>query len=124
MAEEDAPKRLAAKMRKAREFEVTAGGFKFICRRPTETAFYDQIAGEGSTERFMPFVVGWSGVKEMDVINGGDPHPLAFDAEVCKEWLSDRADIYSVLISAIYKSFNEYSARQAEAAKNSEPGST
>lgn len=120
---EETPKRLAAKMRKAREFEVNVGGFTFICARPTECEWYDKVAGAGSTERFMPFIVGWRGVKEMDVINNGEPHPLAFDSEVCKEWLSDRSDLYGPIIGAINKSFTDYAVRQAEDAKNSEPGS-
>src|SRR5438128_700032 len=104
MAEEDAPKRLAAKMRKAREFTLEVGGFTFTLRRPTETEWVDNVSGAGTTERFLPFVVDWSGVKEMDMINGGDPHPLPFDRDVCREWLRDRSDLYGPIISAINKS--------------------
>jgi hypothetical protein len=44
----------------------------------------------------------------MDVIPGGDPHPLAFTADVCSEWLSDRIDIRGPVASKVFEAFVAY----------------
>ena len=53
-------------------------------------------------------VIGWEKVREIDVISSGDPHPLKFDADVCREWLSDRPDLLVPLVDkivALYQAF-------------------
>ena len=114
----DKPLTLAQKVRKAREFKVVVEPFTFIVRRPTEVEWFDHIVGAGTTARFLPFVVGWEGVKELDIIAGGDPHPLPFDADVCAEWLSDRSDIYGKIIGAINEAFQAHSEARETVAKN------
>jgi hypothetical protein len=38
--------------------------------------------GNLSIETAAGFVVGWSGVNESDLLPGGDPEPVEFDAEL------------------------------------------
>lgn len=108
---------LAEKIRKAREFAVQSGGYSFTLRRPTDVEMLE-LQGRGSVARLFPFIVGWSGVKELDIIPGGDPHPLDFDADVCREWLSDRADLLGPLISAVLGSYTKHAEAQGETVKN------
>ncbi len=108
---------LLEKIRKAREQKVEAGGFTFTVRRPTDLEMME-MRGTGSVGRLLPFVVGWDGVKELDVIPGGDPHPIAFDADVCKEWLSDRPDILGPVVEKLMQAYDEHIKAVEGAAKN------
>lgn len=108
---------LAEKIRKAREFSCESGGFRFTLRRPTDVEMLE-LQGSGSVGRLFPFIVGWEGVKELDLIPGGDPHPLPFDADACREWLSDRADILGPLVAAVLESYTKRVEAQGAAAKN------
>lgn len=109
--------KLIEKLRKAREQKVEVSGFTFTIRRPTDMEML-AMQGTGSVARLLPFVVGWEGVKELDIIPGGDPHPLPFDANVCAEWLADRADLITPLVAAILESYSKHAAKLGESAKN------
>lgn len=108
---------LVDKIRKARESMVEVGGYTFTVRRPTDVEMME-LRATGGVARLFPFVLGWEGVKEIDLIPGGDPHPLAFDADVCKEWLADRPDLFGPLIDAILGSYRTHAAALEDAAKN------
>lgn len=99
---------LVEKIRKSRETKVEAGGFTFVIRRPTALEMAEMPAISRG-RAVLPFVIGWEGVREIDVIPGGDPHPLAFEAGVCAEWLGDRLDILAPLATQI---FDAYTAHQ------------
>lgn len=107
---------LVDKLRRAREERVEAGGFTFTVRRPTDIEMLE-MRGGGSVSRLLRFVVGWDGVKESDLIPGGDPHPLPFDAEACAEWLSDRPDLLNPLAARIMERYQEHAEKLADAAK-------
>lgn len=108
---------LADKIRKAREQSVEVGGYTFTVRRPTDVEMI-ALRGDGSVARLFPFIVGWDGVKELDIIPGGDPHPLAFDGEACREWLSDRPDLLGPLVEIILGSYRKHAEALEGAAKN------
>lgn len=108
---------LLDKIRKARESAVTAGGFRFTVRRPTDVEVMG-LRGNVTVAALIPFVVGWEGVKELDLIAGGDPHPLAFDAAVCAEWLSDRPDLLRPLAEEIMAGYQRHVEAMEAAAKN------
>ena len=109
---------LLDKLRRAREFKVDTGGFSFTLRRPTDVEWLE-ITGQSNTARaVLPFIVGWEGVKELDLIPGGDPHPLAFDSAVCQEWLTDRIDLLPALLDAFVKSYEGHLQARSDAAKN------
>ena len=108
---------LIAKMRAAREQNVEVGGYKFVVRRPTEMdmiEMQDKPLGRSALRH----VVGWSGVKESDVLANGDPEPLDYDAEVAEEWLTDRVDLLAPLTEAVMNSFRDHAARREAAEKN------
>lgn len=108
---------LVEKMRKAREKRLEAGGYVFIIRRPTELEML--LLGQNRTPTSpLRFVVGWEGVKELDLIPGGDPHPAEFDSEACIEWLSDRPDLYVPVSEAVIGAYTEHKAAMEAAEKN------
>jgi hypothetical protein len=108
---------LVDKIRKARETKVEAGGFAFIVRRPTALEMIE-IQNQPRGRAILPFVIGWEGVKEADLIPGGDPHPLAFDADVCREWLTDRLDLLAPVAEAVFAAFAAHDGRLEDAKKN------
>lgn len=106
---------LLDKMRRAREQRVDVGGFSFTIRRPTPTDMLEARAQGGD---FARFVVGWSGVREIDLFEGGDPHPLEFDADACREWLRDRPDLFEPVIGKILDAFSAHMKALEAAEKN------
>jgi hypothetical protein len=107
---------LVQKLRKAREVQVQAGGYTFTVRRPTDVQMM-ALSGQG-VEALVPYVVGWEGVREIDVLPSGDAHPLDFDAAVCAEWLADRIDLLSPLADAIIAAYKAHAETLEAAAKN------
>jgi hypothetical protein len=114
---------LADKLRKAREIEIEAGEFVFTARRPTDLEMIG-IRASKSSETLLPFVIGWKKKdgtlpSEMDLgLPHGDPHPLPFDAEACAEFLSDRVDLFQVVMERLVSAYVEHANQLGEAAKN------
>lgn len=108
---------LAEKLRKAREVKVEAAGFTFTIRRPTALEMIE-LQKQSAARAVLPFVVGWEGVSELSMFDGGTPHPLPFDATVCAEWLTDRLDILGEIVKAVFKAYEDHQLKLAEAAKN------
>lgn len=108
---------LVDKLRKAREMKVEAGGFTFVIRRPTALEMAEMPAISRG-RAVLPFVIGWEGVREIDIAPGGDPHPLAFDADVCAEWLGDRLDILAPLATQIFDAYTAYQKSLQEQKKS------
>ena len=109
---------LYAKLRKAREMRVEAGGFTFLVLRPTPLEREEKLRGGNVARGILSLVVGWEGVKELDLVKGGDPHPLPFDAEACAEWLADRPDLFAEIADAVVKGFEAHIKRLDDALKN------
>lgn len=107
---------LLDKLRRAREFKVEAGGFTFTLLRPTDVEWLE-MSSQNTARAILPFVIGWEGVKELDLIPGGDPHPLPFDRDACGEWLLDRIDLLPALIDAFVKGYEAHLAARADAEK-------
>ena len=72
----------------------------------------------GTVLAWLPHVVGWKGVREIDLIPGGDPHPLEFSAEVRDEWLADRPDLLGPLVQAMGEAYQAHADALGAAAKN------
>lgn len=109
--------KLAEKMRKAREVRIEVREHVFIVLRPTDMDVMD--FNGGITPRILSrFVAGWENVKEMDLLPGGDPHPLAFDADALVEWVSDDPEIFAALINGMTDAYAEHQKKRAESVKN------
>ncbi|HET8870270.1 MAG TPA: hypothetical protein VFM48_07480 [Aquabacterium sp.] len=108
---------LIEKLKRSRQSVVEAGGFTFTIRRPTDLEV-SEMHGRINARNLIQFVVGWSGVREADLINGGDPHPVEFDVQLAEEWLSDRGDLMSILSPKIIGAYMQTKDRQGESAKN------
>jgi hypothetical protein len=108
---------LIDKIRKAREQCVEVGGYTFTVRRPTDIEAM-ALRGASGIADLLPFVVGWSGVKEIDLLPSGDAVPAAFDADLAAEWLADRPDLLQPLVEAIMDAYRAHVAAMEEVAKN------
>lgn len=91
---------LIDKIRASRQSQIEVGGWSFTVRRPTELEWHE-MRGVIDTRRLMAFVDGWSGVKESDIINGGDPHPVPFDRAVLMAWVEDLPDVMSAIVKGV-----------------------
>ena len=40
--------------------------------------------------------------------DGGDPHPLAFDSEACREWLADRPDLFAAVANGVREAYSAH----------------
>lgn len=107
---------LLARRRAARETVVEAGGHKWTLRRPTA---YERIGLSGLTpfEILCRFVVGWS-LCGVDLIPGGDPVAVAFDAELAADYLSDHPELWEPLTKALSDAINAHDGALEAAAKN------
>lgn len=107
---------LADKIRKARESVIEAGEFKFTIRRPTDVDMIEWTRHR-DPQTLLKFVIGWDGVKEIDLIPGGDPHPAQFDSEACAEWLKDRSDLFVTVVNGITDSYQNHKKTVEDAEK-------
>ena len=109
-------KALIEKIRKAREQNVTAGGHTFTVRRPTdgELAY---LPDNQTYTLLCRFVVGWD-FHELDIIPGGGPEPVPFDAAVWAEWIGDRSDLWLELGAPLLTSYKAHEESLRAAAKN------
>lgn len=110
------------KLQKARERQVFAGGIGFTVRRPTDLEMID-INRDGMAQRdiLRRFVLNWD-AKEIDLLPGGTPKAVAFDAELFMEWVSDKPDCWAPLIEAIVDGYRQHQAQQEESLKKPENG--
>lgn len=111
---------LLQKLLKARTLRVEAGGFVFEVLRPTPLEREEKLRGDRSevARGILSLVVGWEGVKELDLIPGGDPHPLPFDVDACAAWLADRPDLFAEISAAVVQGFEDYIKRLDDSLKN------
>ena len=107
---------LIAKLRKAREFAVEVGGFKFTARRPTDVDAIE-LVGIAPVDFVKRFVIGWN-LTELDVIPGGGPEPVPFDQDLWSEWISDRPDLWEPLAVPIMDAYKRHVDEREAAAKN------
>lgn len=103
-----------ARLKKARESRLEVGAFAFVIRRPTVAEIAKLRRAAVDLEFTTQFVVGWEGVNESDLIPGGDPEPVAFNAEVFRLWIQDRPDLWGPISKEVIESYKRYEATLAE----------
>lgn len=108
-------KALLEKLRRSREIQVQADGHTFTVRRPTEKDL-SELDGKTVTMA-QKFVVGWD-LKEVDVIPGGGPEAVPFDADLWADWVADRSDLWLPLATAMYESYSKHVEARQGTAKN------
>lgn len=109
------------KIRKARQSLVEIGGHKLTITRPT-AADIDARPGRDKTTRehlqyWCQFVVGWD-LTEIDLLPGGAPDPVPFSRDALIEWIADREDDWSPLISSIRDAYLRFQERKEAESKN------
>lgn len=109
---------LIDKIRRAREIGVEADGKKFTIRRPTDEEAL-QFSNENVTMLSVVkrFTVGWE-MAEMDIVPGGGPEKVPFDAILFGEWVADQPTIWEPLGTAILSAYQAHHDKRGTAAKN------
>ena len=110
---------LVEKIKKQRELTVKVGAFTFTARRPTDVEAIALHRSDGAySDIAADYVIGWSGVTELDVVRGGSSETLTWDRDLWREWCADRPDFWGPIASAVLDSYREHATRQEEVAKN------
>ncbi len=112
---------LIDKMRKGRESVIEFDGFKLTIRRPTDLDFADRPDAGTARDHMLfwtRYVVGWDGIKEMDLFPGGGGDPVPFDLESFQYWFEDQPDHWEKLIYAVRGSYTQWHERKEEESKN------
>ncbi len=109
---------LIDKIRRAREVSVEAAGKQYTIRRPTdEEAITISRDGGSLLDVVKRFTIGWS-LQEIDLIPGGSPVAVPFDAELFAEWVADQPQVWEPLGNAIMDAYKAHIERREAAAKN------
>jgi hypothetical protein len=108
---------LIEKLRRSRERVVDVGGYSFTVRRPTDLEAI-ALRGAAGIDDLLVYVVGWKGIKEIDIVPGGNATDVAFDAALAAEWLADRPDLLQPLAEAIMDAYRAHVTALEGAAKN------
>lgn len=109
--------KLSEKIRKSREKVIEVCGFLLTIRRPTDVQMME-YSSRGKTTDLLQYVVGWEGVREMDLFVGGEGHPAQFDPESCAEWLTDNSEMFVTVINEIIGLYKDHKAELEAAEKN------
>ena len=109
-------KALVEKLKKAREFGVTVGGNTFTVRRPTDADVIN-IPGANVLDYVHRFVVGWD-LTEWQVIPGGGPELVPFDADLWAAWVDDRPDVWEPLGKALLDAYRVHAEEREADRKN------
>lgn len=138
------------KLKKSRQIDKEVGGKIFTITRPTPMQAMDWLVGINSdplsrddVKKFIDdnfslhnaawrklaqdaiekFVVDWPGMREMDIIPGGDGSPIPFDRELFLLWVQDYPETIATLGFNIFESWIGYLEAQQETEKKPGPGS-
>lgn len=107
---------LIEKIRKARESTIETGGWKLTIRRPTDEEAFTMRA-ESPADVAGRFVVGWN-AKECDLFEGGSEEIVPFSADLWREVIADRIDLWVDITKAVRESYEKHAKEIAEKAKN------
>jgi len=111
---------LIEKLRRACEVKVTIDGKNYTVRRPTDAEIVELQRTGGATFAAVAkqFVVGWDLV-ELDLVPGGGPEPVPFDAELWAEWVADRLEMWAPIANAALDAYFKHRETRDADAKNS-----
>lgn len=110
---------LERRIRKSREFSVPIDRFTFKVLRPTtEDMMKYRADGMTVVEVIRQSVIGWSGVKESDIVPQGVEDEAPFDYGVWSAWISDRDDLWGPLGNAITDAYEKHKGFREEEKKD------
>lgn len=99
---------LADKIRESRRIEIPVGEIKFTAYRITDEQFRifarDGLSGAEVCRRQ---VIGWDGVKESDIIDGGSDNPVKFEKQLFDLIIGDKPDWWEELEKKIIDSADQ-----------------
>lgn len=108
---------LIEKIIKSRESSVKAGDFTFTVRRPTDLQASLYSGHIRQSEILRDYVAGWKGVKESDIIPGGTADEVPFTPGLFIEWIADRPELWSKIVTEITESYARHQEKLSAAEK-------
>lgn len=116
---------LIDKIRKARESTVSVGDLNFLIRRPTDMEVVELQRADSELKQsdlLKRFVVGWDGVKELDIIPGGTGAEVQFDSDLFVEWIVDKPKCWTPICDAITQCYTAHIEKMADSEKKPSAG--
>jgi hypothetical protein len=107
---------LIDKLRATRESSLTAGGHTWTLRRPTDAEAV-RLRDASALDLVHRYVIGWD-LREIDLIPGGSPVPLPFDADLWVDWVADQPHLWEPISSAVIDAYLAHQRAREDAAKN------
>lgn len=107
---------LLEKLIRARERGVEAGGHKFTIRRPTDADAF-AMQERAPLDFVRQFVVGWD-LAEIDLVPGGGPEKVQFDAALWAVWVGDHPELWEPLATQIVDDYRKHVEAREAAGKN------
>ena len=93
---------VAEKLRKARQIEIKVGSCTFSASRATpEQALLYSTNAISDADVCRRHVMGWSGVKECDIIEGGGKDDLPFDRDDFSEAIGEKMDWWKEIAKTV-----------------------
>ena len=111
---------LIEKMRKARETRLAIAGVNLTIRRPTDLES-TELRFSGTREAvkgISRFVVDWDGMREIDLVPGGEDKPVAFDRELFELWLEDQPEAWEILVNGVLAAYKAHAKKHEADLKN------
>ncbi len=108
---------LTEKLRAARLSKLDLDGQAYTLRRPTD-AEATALSGTSALDLVGRFVVGWDHTELSLGIPGGTGAAVPFDAELWREWIADKPELWPPLTAAIVSAYVAHAAKREDAAKN------
>jgi hypothetical protein len=98
-----------ARFEAARQSSLPIGKHTVTIRRPSP---WDVVQAQAGGRRLniewaAGFVVGWDLI-ESDLLPGGDPEPVAFDADIFLSWLKDNPEFWQPLVKGVTGAYRTY----------------
>jgi len=102
------PKVILAQLLRGREIKVSVGDrMAFNFQRPTEMELIRLRNSRGQIEVGLSMLqdkcVGWDGILESDIVQGGASDKVEFDRVLYSTWIADRPDLWGAMLEALEK---------------------
>lgn len=103
------------RMAAARQSNLPVGRHNLTITRPSP---WDVLTAQAEGLRLdiewaAGYVVGWD-LTEADLVPGGDPEPVAFNASAFRMWIKDEPNLWKPLVDGIKDAYQQHEKALAE----------
>ncbi len=110
---------LAARIKEEQRMEVKVSHMTFICIRPTWEQTLDSYRKEETDYQIArKFLIGWSGVKESDLLPGAEEKEIPYNKQLFDLASGNMEEVVQAISQQVITASTEYKKKEEAAAKN------